>query len=377
MEYEDVLTNQPVVIDNGSGVIKGGFAGSELPHSFFNSVVGVPKYVKFMAGSDVDNTQFVGDNAERHRGLLKLTYPIEHGIVKDWVNMEKIWSYMYTNKLKVSSEEHPVLLTEAPYNPRPVTERCAQIFFETFNVPAFLTSIQAVLSLYSSGRTTGVVLDCGDGVCHCVPIYEGFAIPSAIRRIDVGGRDITTFLQLMLRKEGYIFNTSSEMEIVKQIKEKCCYVSINPQKEDKTALMKPIEYLLPDGKVIKIGNERFKASELLFNPELNGIEYKGVQQIVIDSINNTDIDLRASLYKNIVLSGGSTLFKGFGDRMINEIKKLATRDIKIKITAPPERKYSTWIGGSILASLSSFRKMWVSAEDYNEDPYIIHKKSLC
>lgn len=220
-----------------------------------------------------------------------------------------------------------------------------------------------MLSLYASGRTTGCVLDSGDGVSHAVPVYEGFAIPSAMRRIDVAGRDITEYMQTLLRKSGYVFHTSAEKEVVRNIKETLSYVALNPKQEEKdwasTKLDqgKSADYTLPDGQKLRIGQERFRAPEILFDPEIIGLEYPGVQQIVTDSIARTDLDLRKALYSNIVLSGGSTLTKGFGDRLISEVRKLAVKDMKIKIFAPPERKYSTWIGGSILAGLSTFRKV--------------------
>ncbi|KAI9202481.1 actin-related protein [Polychytrium aggregatum] len=375
MEYDDVLTNQPVVIDNGSGVIKAGFAGESVPKCFFSSCVGRPKHIRIMAGA-VEGDNFIGKKAQELRGLLKIKYPMEHGIITDWDDMERIWNYIYSEELKTLPEEHPVLLTEAPLNPRTHREMAAQIFFETFNVPAMFMSIQAVLALYASGRTTGIVLDSGDGVTHAVPVYEGFALPHAVRRVDIAGRDVTDHLQLLLRKSGHHFHTSAEREVVRLIKEKSCYVALNPAKEEKEANNKQDEFVLPDGNSIKLGAERFRAPEILFNPEIVGLEYAGIHQVVADSINKADMDLRKALFSNIVLSGGSTLTNGFGDRLLNEIKKLALKDVKIKIYAPPERKYSTWIGGSILASLGTFKKMWVSSEEYQEDPDIIHKKMM-
>ncbi|KAJ3787975.1 actin-related protein [Lentinula aff. detonsa] len=373
-EFDDVLTNQPVVIDNGSGTIKAGFAGQDHPKCFFPSFVGRPKHVRVLAGA-LEGDVFIGQRAQEFRGLLKIKYPMEHGIVTDWDDMERIWSWVYAEELGTLSEEHPVLLTEAPLNPRSNRDIAAQIFFDTFNVPALYTSVQAVLSLYSSGRTTGIVLDSGDGVTHAVPVYEGFSMPNAIRRVDVAGRDVTDHLQLLLRKSGHHLHTTAEREIVRSIKEKCCYVAMNPAKEEKDAAGQHTEFRLPDGAVIQLGPERFRAPELLFNPEIIGQEYAGVHQVIVDSINRVDLDLRKSLFSNIVLSGGSTLCTGFGDRLLNEVKKLALKDVKIKIYAPPERKYSTWIGGSILAGLNAFKKMWVSAEEYQEDPDIIHKKA--
>ncbi|KAJ2786387.1 centractin- actin- protein of the dynactin complex [Coemansia interrupta] len=381
MEFEDVLTNQPVVIDNGSGVIKAGFAGDDQPKSFFSSSVGRPKHLRMMAGA-VEGDYFIGRQAEELRGLLKVRYPVEHGVVTDWDDMEKIWSYIYNDELKTLSEEHPVLLTEAPLNPLSNREQAAQIFFETFNVPAFYTSIQAVLSLYASGRTTGVVLDSGDGVSHAVPVFEGFALSHAIRRMDVAGRDVTEHLQVLLQKAGHRLYTSAEKEVVRQIKEKMCYVALDADKEEKemgAVVMgggrgRGDVFKLPDGNVISLGSERFRAAEILFQPDVVGLEDAGVHQMVADAIGRADMDLRRPLYANIVLSGGTTLMRGFGDRLLGELRRQAVKDCKIKISAPPERKYSTWIGGSILASLSTFKKMWVSAEEYQEDPDVIHKK---
>jgi len=334
-----------------------------------------------MAGA-VEGDYFVGQKAENLRGLLKIKYPIAHGIVTNWQDMENIWNYTY-QELKCSAEEHPVLLTEAPLNPKRNREKAAEIFFDTFRVPALFISMQAVLSLYASGRTTGVILDSGDGVTNAVPIYEGFSMPHAIQRIDLAGRDITEHLQQLLRRSGYYFYTSAEKEVVRRIKETACYIAFDPSKEEelidaeKTDKGASHKYRLPDGNVIEIGPERFRAPEILFHPELIGEEFPGVHECLVNSIQRTDLDLRKTLYSNIVLSGGSTLFPGFGDRLLNEVKNLAPKDIKIKISAPPERKYSTWMGGSILASLTTFKKMWISADDYEEDgAAVVNRKTF-
>lgn len=252
------LHNIPMVIDNGSGTIRAGFAGEELPKCYFPSFVGRPKHLRVLAGA-LEGDWFVGPRAATElRGLLKINYPLEHGIVTDWDDMEKIWAYIYDEGLKVLSEEHPVLLTEPPLNPRSNRDTAAQILFETFNVPALYTSIQAVLSLYASGRTTGIVLDAGDGVSHAVPVYEGFAITNSIQRIDVAGRDVTEYLQTLLRKSGYVFHTSAEKEVVRHIKEATSYIALDPKKEEKdfmTAKSDPkrtAEFILPDGNKLKV-----------------------------------------------------------------------------------------------------------------------------
>ena len=362
------LHNVPLVLDNGSGTIRAGFAGSDLPSTTFPSYVGRPKHPRVLAGA-LEGDVFIGSRAQELRGLLKLKWPLEHGIVTDWDDMERIWRFVYEQELKTMSEEHPVLLTEAPLNPRENREIAAQVLFETFNVPAIYMAVQATLSLYAAGRTTGVVLDVGDGVSHAVPVYEGFAVNAAVRRVDIAGRDVTEYLQTLLRKAGWVFHTSAEKEVVRQMKEKVTYVALDPRKEEKEwargvypgaeeeRLSKIAEYTLPDGKKVRVGAERFRAPEILFDPELIGLEYAGVHQMVVDAIQRTDMDLRKNLYANIVLSGGGTLTKGFGERLLGEMQRLAVKDMRIKIFAPPERKYSTWIGGSILAGLSTFRKV--------------------
>lgn len=348
--------NQPVVIDNGSGVIKAGFAGTDKPKVVFRSCVGRVKHTRVMPGGALEgNDLFIGSKVEEHRGALKLSYPLENGIVENWADMEKIWSYLYTkDSLNVASEEHSVLLTEAPLNPVQNREKAAEIFFEGFNVPALFCSLQAVLSLYASGRTTGVVLDSGDGVTHVVPVYEGFAMPHAIMRMDIAGRHITNHLQLLLRRSGHVFRTSSELEVVRQIKETCCVVAFNPTEQESQVQTK-YPYSLPDGTTLDVGAEAFRAPEILFQPELIGSEYRGVHDILVKSVMRTDIDLRRVLFSQMVLAGGSTMFPGFGDRLLNEVRKhsLSPKDMKIRIAAPPERLFSTWIGGSILASLST------------------------
>jgi len=378
----DVVYNQPVVIDNGSGILKAGFAGTDKPQCAFNSYIGRTKHTRCMVGA-IDNDIYVGDLVDQHKGLLKIQYPMEHGIITNWQDMDKIWTYTY-KCLNVPSEEHPVLLTEAPLNPLKNREKAAEQFFETYNVPALFVSLQAVLSLYAYGETTGMVVDIGDGVSHTVPIVKGFAIQNAIMRMNLAGRDITEYLQILLMKAGYDLHTSAEKEIIRGIKEEVCYVAFDPELEEKSVKSIDsrdkikVKYKLPDGNIIEIGPERFRAPEILMQPNLIGEEYQGLHHMVVNSITKTDTDLRKQLYEKIYLSGGTTLLPGFGDRLINEIKLLKpSNELRVRIYAPKERRFGCWIGGSILASLPTFKKMWVDHKEFKEEGFgILHKKTF-
>ncbi|XP_049388726.1 actin-104-like [Solanum stenotomum] len=374
----DGMDIQTLVIDCGSRMTKAGFAGDDSPRAVFPSIVGRPHHTGVMVRQ---KAAYAGDQALSKRGVLTLKHPIERGVVRNWDDMEELWHYTFYHELRVAPEEHSILLTEAPFNPKANREKMTQVMFETFNVPAMYVENQAVLSLLANGRTTGIVVDSGDTVSHTIPVYEGHAISDAISLLNLGGHHLTEYLVKQTESYYHLAIIAGASLIVSDMKETIAYVALDFEQEiDKAKkCSKSVEkgYEVPSGHIINIGAERFRCPEALFQPSLVGMEATGIHEKAYNSIMRCNADIRKDLFANIVLSGGSTLFPGLAERMTKEITALAPSHTKIKVFAPPERKYSTWIGGSVLASLSTFQQMCITNREYDEfGPSIVHRKCL-
>jgi actin-related protein len=370
---------QTIIIDNGSGMVKAGFAGEDAPRAVFPAIVGRPKHANAMQGTTM-KAEYIGDEAMQKKGILNLKYPISAGIVESWEDMEKVWHHTFYNELRCAPEEaNGVVLTEAPLNPKANREKMVTIMFETFQVKNVYVALQAVMSLYAAGRTTGLVCDSGDGVSHTIPVFEGFSIPHAVEKMDIAGRVLTEYMQKLLQESGESFTSSAEMEIVRDIKEKLCFVAENYEQQDKAAQSSSDEdktYVMPDKRVITIpAHVRITCPELLFKPTLNGKSCNSIQDLSWKSIQASDVDVRKDLCKNIILSGGTTMYTGLPERLKNEIISLAPAGAEIRVIAAADRKYAVWKGASTLASLSTFASSWVSAEDYTENgAAVVHRK---
>ena len=375
----DADENSIVIIDNGSGMMKAGLAGEEAPSATFPSIVGRPKNASAMQGVTQKN-EYIGDEAQQKRGVLNLKYPIANGIVNDWDDMQKVWHHTFYNELRVNPNElQGVLITEAPRNPKENREKMISLMFETFEVANAYIAIQAVMSLYANGRSTGLVVDSGDGVTHTVPVFEGFSIPHAIEKMEIAGRVITEYAQKLMLESGHSFTSTAELEIVKDIKEKLAFVSQDYDTEfasAETSSELDQTYTLPDRSQITVkGTVRMRIPELLFKPELNGKSCMSMHALAWASVSNSDVDVRRDLLKNVIMSGGSTMYEGIADRLKTELTNLAPAGSEIRIVASPDRKYAVWKGASTLASLSTFAASWISKDEYDEHGAgIVHRK---
>lgn len=379
-----------IVCDNGTGFVKAGFAGANFPAAVFPSMVGRPilrseEKIGNLALKDI----MVGDEAAAARSQLQISYPLDNGVVRSWEDMEHVWEYTWNERLKINPTECKVLLTEAPMNPLKNREKMVEVMFEKYGFRGVYVAVQAVLVLYAQGLLDGVVLDSGDGVTHIIPVCEGYSMPNLVRRLDIAGSDVTRYLIKLLLLRGYAFNRTADFETVRQIKEKLCYVGYDLGIEEQLATETTTlveSYTIPDGRTIRLGQERYLAPEVLFQPHLIDVDAMGMADQLFDCIQKADIDLRSKFYQHIVLSGGTTMFPGLPSRLEKEIRQLyltrvlrgnqeLLKKFKCRIEDPPRRKQMVFLGGAVLADIMKERdEFWMLKNEWDEmGPRVLQK----
>jgi len=391
-----------VVIDNGTGYTKLGYAGNTEPQHIIPSCIAVKESARVgtkVATGVSDLDFFIGDEAlETPNYTVK--WPIRHGVVDDWDLMERFWEQTIFKYLRAEPEDHYFLLTEPPLNTPENREYTAEIMFETFNVPGLYIAVQAVLALAASWTSrqvgertlTGTVIDSGDGVTHVIPVAEGYVIGSCIKHIPIAGRDITYFIQQLLREREVGIPPEQSLETAKAIKERYCYVcpdivkEFNKYDSDPQKWIKKYDSLNSITKQpfsVDVGYERFLGPEIFFHPEFSNADFTlPISEIVDDVIQSCPIDSRRPLYKNIVLSGGSTMFRDFGRKLQRDIKRtvdarlkqhedlsegrIKPKPIDVQVITHQMQRYAVWFGGSMLASTPEFYQVCHTKADYDE-----------
>ena len=404
---ENDESNAVIVLDNGSGYLKAGYSNQSSPEICIPSLVGreILRYGEKIDLNKIKETKkkseqkklikqmikerhlkeiMIGDEIIGFRSLLELSHPVTEGIITDEEDLFKLWDYTLTQKMGIEDpSEKKIIVTEAPLNPISNKIKIFEILFEKIGVGAINIEPQAKCSLFAEGIDTGIVLDSGDGVTHCIPVSDGAILKHNIERMDIAGRHITEYLVRLLQKKGYAFNSSADFDFVRELKEKYCFVSNdieNDRRLERETSFYNSYHLLPDETRIRISDEKFEAPEILFNPSLIGKEYDGIPYMMMKSINKCPIDCRKGLYSGIVLSGATTLFPGFASRIENEIKKLyketalkLAKEKKIKINInvidSPKRKYAVFIGASIIANhynAEGNEDYWITRDEWLE-----------
>ena len=404
---ENDESNAVIVLDNGSGYLKAGYSNQTSPDICIPALVGreILRYGEKIDLNKIKETKkkseqkklikqmikerhlkeiMIGDEIIGFRSLLELSHPVTEGIITDEEDLFKLWDYTLTQKMGIEDpSEKKIIVTEAPLNPISNKIKIFEILFEKIGVGAINIEPQAKCSLFAEGIDTGIVLDSGDGVTHCIPVSDGAILKHNIERMDIAGRHITEYLVRLLQKKGYAFNSSADFDFVRELKEKYCFVSNdieNDRRLERETSFYNSYHLLPDETRIRISDEKFEAPEILFNPSLIGKEYDGIPYMMMKSINSCPIDSRKGLYSGIVLSGANTLFPGFASRIENEIKKLyketalkLAKEKKIKINInvidSPKRKYSVFIGASIIANhynTEGNEDYWITRDEWLE-----------
>ena len=366
-----------IIIDTGTGYCKSGFSTDEYPSSIISCLVGRPRYASGRVGFDKQKF-FIGSEAAAISGVLNINNPISEGVVNNWDDFEKMLGFIFSSELKVDPSDYNVLLTETPMNPKENKEKLAQIMFENFNVQGLYIALESLLPLFSVGKDTGISVDIGDGISTFVPVYYGYSLPHAIIRSNLGGRILTEYMNILLKnKENNNFSTMAEKEIIKDIKEKVCYIS-NDNYLNEIKTIQNFWYELPDGHKIELKEERIKCPEVLFTPSIINKEENNISQNCYEAIERCDNDIKKEIYNCIILSGGSSMFQGLEERFYKEIKYLTNNEMKneVKIEAGNDKKYGVWTGGAVL-TMSGFELKRITKAEYEESgDLIVHKKCI-
>lgn len=355
---------------------------------------------------------YVGSQALGYRrDFMEVIPALKDGVVANWDVVDSLWDHALRERLLIDPKEHPILLAEPSSNSQQQRERTAELMFESHKVPALFLAKNAVLTSFASGRPTSLVVDCGGGSTTVAAVHDGYVLQKAVVSSPIGGEVLTDCLMRTLETKGilvrprYSFkrkevrpgefqivdldfpNTTasykrySQMIIANDFKEAVCRVPDTPFDETAYSNIPTTPYELPDGQIIEIGADRFKFPDLIFNPSLLqmmphmekldnlGHSLRGLPQMVIESINKCDVDIRRELFSSILLAGGTASMQQMKERLEKELMEEAPQAARVKVLASGnaiERRFSVWIGGSILASLGSFQQMWFSKAEYEE-----------
>ena len=373
----------PIIIENGTGNCKVGFAGDKSPYSVFPTIVARPRHLVDAAGVNL----FIGDDAQvKRRVYWNISNPVDNGFITNFDDMERIWHHCFYNELgdRIQPEDllNDVVLIEPSLNSGENREKMAEIMFESFNIQNSLCiANEAVLALYSYGLNTGISVDVGVA-SKVVPVIEGKVVTHGVsREFNISGDELNLYLGELMKEIGYTFDLNEQF-ILKDVKEKSCFVVLDFEEKMKT--LTEATHEIYDGRVLSLGNVAFRGPEVIFQPSLMKSKNisKGIHQIVYESAMKCDSAIQSNLFANIVLSGGHSMLPGFDKRLQKELGNLVPLDTSIEICFEDcKRRNASWLGGSMLASSehlsSSYEQISITKDEYDDiGPTIVHQKVL-
>lgn len=380
-----------IVFDIGHGSIRAGFAGEDTPKADIPSVIGTS-----LDHKDEENVKkkYHIDTTSIciQKPGMELSSFLSDGMIEDWDLFDKMLEHIYDRNIQSSSQLHPVLMSEAPWNIRSKREKIAELMFEKYKVPAFYLAKSAMLAAFANGRSTGLVLDSGASHTSAVPLQDGYVLQQAIVRQPYGGDFITQLCRQYFENQGtdqvipwtrepnapkvtQSWIDYSIKKILQDYQSSIIQISDSPYDKEVAETYPSVHYEFPNGYNFESGAERFLIPEKLFNPHITGKGLKDtpdmmdMTQIITTSVGMCDIDLRPALYGTVIVTGGNTLITGFSDRLQHDLATRTPPNMRLKIicsSQPTERRFGAWIGGSILASLGTFQQMWISKQEYEE-----------
>lgn len=360
-----------IVIDMGQFSTKVGFGGENEPRNTFYTMVGTPKYTAIGINPEEPQQVYIGNEIIDSLGLYKVFYPMaEGGEIVSWKDFEAIIDYIFYI-LRINPSLTKVLFTTNPFMSRESKKRVFELFLEKYQVGGYYPVRGALLTMYSGGFDTGLVVDMGASNIRITPIYKSFVIPHAVNFLPLGGMVLDNFMEIKAQELGFSADSSIQKNLVRILKERACFISLDFEQDIKNHENFKKSYSLPDSSKLEIGGERFLIPELLFQPSLNNVECESLVEGIIRSVESCDIDIRRELLNNIFLTGGSSMFPFLEIRLKQELEKSLTKMGKyaqaVKIYASKERVISNWIGGSILSTIPEFQTNWVTRKKYYED----------
>ncbi|ESO10088.1 hypothetical protein HELRODRAFT_156388 [Helobdella robusta] len=366
-----------VVLDIGSHTTRGGFAGEDMPKADFKTTVGVLADAEDITDGSTRKKYCIDTvNIKVPRNSMEMVNFVQDCMIEDWDTFEKVFEYFYKSYIKSSADQHPLLMSEAPWNISSKREKLTEIMFEKYSVPAFYLCKNPVLSAFASGRSTALILDSGASHTTAVPVYDGYVIQQAVTKTSLGGNFLIEECKNYFQHENIdIIPHFSVNETIEDFIQSVIQCSDNNYEEEIESMEAtgPVHHEFPDGFNRKFGLERFRIAESLFDTNYirshSNPLVQSVSQIISSAIAKVDIDMRPSMYNGIIVVGSNSLLNGFSDRLMTDLANKLPASTKLKVNASQinvERRFSSWIGGSILASLGSFQQLWISKQEYEE-----------